>query len=318
MFKVLTTEKFIEKARTIHGDKYDYSKVDYKGTKIHIKIICPIHGEFEQIPNNHLSGNGCKKCFSNRQYINHISDKEEFINKALLKHINKYTYQNVIYKNNNEKVIITCPVHGNFQQTPKGHLSGYGCIKCLYDNKVVKPPLLLEDFIDRANKVHNNKYNYTKTNYVNAKTKLIITCKKHGDFKQKPFNHLNGKGCPVCKASKGEIAIKSILDKNNINNQTEYKIPEIVSNYEYDFYLPDYRILIEFHGIQHYKYIPFLHNYKEDNFDKQKERDLFKKDHAYRFKYRFLELNYKQLKELSLDQFESFILNRIHGRKINE
>ena len=107
------------------------------------------------------------------------------------------------------------------------------------------------------------------------------------------------------------MVIKNILDKNKIINLTEYKIPEVVSNYEYDFYLPEYRILIEFHGIQHYKYIPFLHRFNEDNFDKQKERDIFKKDHAYRFKYRFLEFNYKQLDSLSEEEFEKLILKSI-------
>lgn len=299
--------KFIEKAKSIHGDKYNYEKVNYVNTRTKVSIICPEHGEFFQLPDNHLKGNDCPKCANTGGKLSNII----FIERANKVHNNKYVYNKTIYIDSHSKIIITCPNHGDFLQKPYSHLNGQGCKQCYMDRIGETLKLTTSQFINKANKIHNNKYDYSKVIYSEYYKKVKIKCRKHGYFYQKPSNHLAGKGCNLCRASKGELVIKNILDKNKIINLTEYKIPEVVCNYEYDFYLPEYRCLIEFHGIQHYKYIPFLHRFNEDNFLKQKERDIFKKDHAYRFKYRFLEFNYKQLDNLSEEEFEKLILKNI-------
>lgn len=128
MSKKKTNDEFIDECIAVHGDKYDYSKVEYNGRNSIIKIICPIHGEFEQIAKLHLSGCGCKKC----SYLNRQKKKslEQFIIDAKIRHCNKYTYEKFEYKNARTKGIITCPKHGDFEQTPNDHLNGKGCPKC--------------------------------------------------------------------------------------------------------------------------------------------------------------------------------------------
>ena len=115
----------------------------------------------------------------------------------------------------------------------------------------------------------------------------------------------------MCNTSKGELAIKEILEKNNIKYVQEYRIPEIVNKLYYDFFLPDFNILIEFHGKQHYEFIPYFHRNGEDDFLKQKNRDDIIRYNAKHYKYRYLEFNYKQLKKLSTEEFEAFVINLI-------
>ena len=126
MGKRLTTEEFISKAREVHGDRYDYSKVEYKNAKTKVKIICPIHGVFEQSPDAHLHGQGCQDCGYDSNKLN----QESFIEKAKEKHNDFYDYSKVDFKDKNDKVCIICPRHGEFWQTPYIHLKKHGCTKC--------------------------------------------------------------------------------------------------------------------------------------------------------------------------------------------
>lgn len=118
-------DDFIMKAKKIHGEIYDYSKVEYKNAHTKVEIICPKHGSFWQTPNNHLSGRKCKIC----RGLYKLNTKE-FILRAREKHNNKYVYSKVKYVHNKFKVEIICPKHGSFWQTPSKHLSGQGCPKC--------------------------------------------------------------------------------------------------------------------------------------------------------------------------------------------
>ena len=149
MRKKLTTEEFIKKAREVHGDKYDYSKVEYNGSFAKVTIICPIHGEFEQTPCSHLRGGGCAKC----NWENTRLTTEEFIRKAIEVHGNKYDYSKLEYKDAFKKVTIICPIHGEFEQVPSSHLIGFGCAKC---SGLAK--LTTEEFIKKAREVHGDKY----------------------------------------------------------------------------------------------------------------------------------------------------------------
>ena len=120
--------------------------------------------------------------------------RNDFINKANLIHNNKYDYSKVEYVNNSTKVCIICPEHGEFWQTPRNHLIGQGCPLC---NGTFK--LTNQEFIEKANLIHNNKYDYSKVEYVNSSTKVCIICPKHGEFWQTPHHHLNGHGCSKCR-----------------------------------------------------------------------------------------------------------------------
>ena len=192
---MITTENFIKRARNVHGDKYDYSKVEYKGPKNKICIICPEHGEFWQLPHSHLSGNGCRKCNSKKQ----TKTKEKFIEDAKKVHGNKYDYSKVEYVNSHTKVCIICPEHGEFWQFPHSHLNGFGCRKCTNKLLSEKRRDTKEEFIDKAKTIHGDKYDYSKVEYVNNRTKVCIICPEHGEFWQTPYNHVGQKqGCPKC------------------------------------------------------------------------------------------------------------------------
>lgn len=195
MGKKFTTEDFLARVKELWGNdknrvNYDYSQVDYVNMHTKVKIICPIHGSFEQTPINHLHGQGCPKCAGK------VMGTEDFIKKARLKHKDKYDYSKVEYKGAFEKVLIKCNNCGHeFLQTPNNHLMGQNCPECARNKKKTT-----KSFIKEARAVHGRwHYGYEKTNYVNAFTKIIITCRKHGDFLQTPNHHLMGQGCPECK-----------------------------------------------------------------------------------------------------------------------
>lgn len=306
-----TLEEFIKKAILKHGTKYDYSKVVYLGTHIKVCIICPEHGEFWQKPNRHLVGNGCQKCAVDKRTSISVFNLEQFIEKAKAVHGDKYDYSKAVYINIKTKITIICHVHGEFDQTPNSHLQGYGCNKCGIESTRSH----VNDFIQKAKKLHDNRYDYSMFIYKNSKVKGNIKCNVcNYIFNQTPADHLQGYGCPMCKASKGELALESIFKKHNIMSEPQYRIPEVVEILKYDFYLPDYNLLIEFHGKQHYEWIQYFHK-TEDNFLKQKDRDRIIRHNAHYWKYHLLEFNYKQLKQLSQEQFEKFVISEINKFK---
>jgi len=122
----LTTKDFVSKAKLIHGDKYDYSRVQYQNDHAPITIVCPKHGEFIQRPHNHLHDRcGCPSCGN----VKHLTTKD-FVSKAKLIHGDKYDYSCVQYRNTQTKITIVCPKHGEFIQIPTKHLQGNGCPQC--------------------------------------------------------------------------------------------------------------------------------------------------------------------------------------------
>lgn len=263
LVKLGTKEDFIRRAKLIHGDEYDYNKIVYKGFHKKVTITCKEHGDFEQLVCTHLDGHGCSYCSGKRV------NTKEFISKAKLVHGDFFGYDRVNYIDNTTKIIITCPTHGDFLQTPHAHLNGFKCVSCRNDNLRSNT----EEFAHKANVIHDNKYNYSNVNYNNNNgIKVIITCPIHGDFKQTPGHHLSGKGCPTCKESIGERYIAQVLNKFNIKYIREYHI--YPHKYKYDFYLPEYNVYIEYHGIQHYKPVGFFGGKKQ--FQKIKRNDKVK------------------------------------------
>lgn len=188
-----TVDEFIEKARKKHGDKYDYTGVNYVNTATKVRIICPIHGEFWQTPHSHLSGRGCPQCGKDRKISKMSLSDKIFIERARGMHGDKYDYSRVSYKNARTKVCIICPVHGEFWQSPNHHLRGCGCPKCGGTGLLSK-----NDFVRKAIKAHGDVYDYSRVEYVNNCTKVCIICPTHGEFWQTPGNHLQGQGCPIC------------------------------------------------------------------------------------------------------------------------
>ncbi len=240
-----TKENFINKATNIHGNKYDYSLVEYINTNTKVKILCKIHGEFEQLPINHYKQN-CPYCCKNAKITNN-----KFIERSKKIHGDKYDYSNVEYTHISKPVKIICKVHGEFQQTPREHFSGCGCYKCA--NRIVNT----EDFIEKANIRHNNLYDYSKVKYKSAREKIIISCKTHGEFLQSPNDHLNGCGCQKCGLGNySKICIEwleTIMKNENIfiqhaNNGGEITIKINKKLFKFDGYCKETNTVYEFLG----------------------------------------------------------------------
>lgn len=293
MMNRLTKKYFIDKANIRHNNKFDYSLVEYISTHNKVKIICPEHGEFLQDPANHLrkikTNKGCPKCGTNSGANKISSSKEQFIEKAIIKHNIEYDYSLVDYKNAKTKVIIICSKHGEFLQIPDAHLNGKKCSKC---SKVHKPTT--EEFIENAKLIHGNKYNYSLVNYIKHKIKVNIICKEHGIFEQQPNNHLSGQGCPKCKESHGEREIRQFLYEKNIkfDYQKTFNTCRNVKLLPFDFYLPELNTCIEFHGLQHYKSVKWFGG--EDGFNLQQKRDKIKENYCYNNNINLIIIKYNE------------------------
>lgn len=240
----LTNEGFIVKAQAIHGTKYDYSLVDYVSNKINVKIICPIHGEFSQSPASHLKGSGCPSC-SGVARITYDS----FVERARRNHKIEYDYSKVSFTKATEKVSIICPIHGEYKQSVQYHMYGGNCPKCVGGVRITA-----EDFIQKSNAVHNNKYDYSKVKYKNTSTKVCIICPEHGEFYQTPNNHLFGAGCPTCPQSNLEGEVRRFLLNNNVKFEQEkgFSWLRYKKQLYLDFYLPEHKMAIECQGGQHF------------------------------------------------------------------
>ena len=278
-----TTESFIEEAKAIHGDKYNYDHVVYVNEKTKIKIWCNNCKEFfYQTPKHHLRKCGCRKCARKRMNLDQSLSLDEFIKRSISIHGDKYDYSYVNYKNNHTKVKIYCKKCKKFfEQLPTHHMRGSGCPQCVYDSYRKTQ----EWFIKEAKKIHGNKYNYDNVNYISRRTKVKIYCNNCNKiFLQTPDCHLSGCGCPSCKKSNGEKTIKYWLENKNIKFVVQKRFKDCRDKLPlpFDFYLPDYSLCIEFQGEQHYRPSMFisLHKSKEKGlkqFDKQKLHDKIKR-----------------------------------------
>lgn len=189
-----------EDLEKIHNNIYDYSKVIWKGSDDNITVICHIHGDFTIGAKYHKNGRGCQTCSKDNNIGYNKHDTERFIKNAIKKWGNEFDYSKVNYKDSNNKVIIICKKHGEIEIFPQNHLR-YGCGSC--GRETNKRNLDLKEtckreFTSKANNIHKNIYDYSKSAYENAVTKIIVVCKTHGEFRISPNNHLCGQGCPMC------------------------------------------------------------------------------------------------------------------------
>jgi len=200
MSSYMTQEKFLSKCMTKHEGKYDYSLVRYEGDKSVITLICPTHGKFNQVAGTHSGGAGCKKCGADKVRAASLQKRYEgFLLESNIKHTSKYGYGDVDYINSHTAVNITCKYHGNFLQTPASHKRGSGCPSCAKASS----RLSQEQFLQKASKVHNKRYDYSKSVYEHSDSKILVTCELHGDFSQKASMHLFGYGCQACAKGGG-------------------------------------------------------------------------------------------------------------------
>jgi len=201
MAKHLTQEEFIARAVAAHGNRYDYSQAHYISKDLGVTILCSTHGLFTQRANDHMRGKGCIKCSGN-----HLHTADSFAILARAKHNDYYDYSSVVYKGAHHKVIIGCPAHGEFMQTPDSHNNqGGGCPQCAGVGR-----RNTASFIADSQAIHGNRYDYSRAEYVNNRCKTTILCSVHGEFQQTPKLHLKGCGCNKCgEALTGE--------KNSVN-----------------------------------------------------------------------------------------------------
>jgi Zn finger protein HypA/HybF involved in hydrogenase expression len=252
MGKKKTTEQFIEEAIVIHGNKYEYSYVEYKTNKNNVKIWCfECNTYFWQRPDKHLIGHGCSNCNEKKQ-----KTLDEFIRDAVKIHQNKFDYRLVKYQNNKTKVIIKCNNCPNiFEQTPSDHLQGYGCSNCANIQNGINKRKTKERFIDEAIGIHGDKYEYSDVEYITTDIKVKIwcfECSKH--FWQTPHMHLQNKGCKRCCLnghSKKSIRWLKIMqneykDIEHAENKEEFRIPG--TNFKADGWSPHTKTIFEFLG----------------------------------------------------------------------
>ena len=245
---------------------------------------------------------------------------DEFIREAQLIHHNRYDYSKVEYINNKTKVCIVCPEHGEFWQTPSDHLNGKGCPQCAGNVRCDKAM-----FVEKAKSIHNDRYDYSKVEYVNAHTKVCIICPEHGEFWQTPNNHLNGNGCPLCKNRKiGDVlrdTVEGFIEKSNelneITNCLRVLLPqqrnrEILRNREIDIYIPSLKLGIEYNGLRwHSEEFGKDHRYHLDKLNKCNDQGI-KLIHIFEDEW----INHREICESKLKQICGLNTNpKIYARK---
>ena len=304
-----TVDSFIEKAKLIHGDRYDYSLVEYKNHNTKVQIVCKIHGDWWQKPEVHLNGFNCPRCGHENSSKKQLMSQFVFIEKAKSIHGDKYDYSLSKYKGNKIKLIIICKIHGEFLQLPNKHLSGCGCTKCGIETVSNLKYKDLTYFIEKSTEVHGCKYDYSKSIYISAKTKLSIICKKHNYvFLQTPNSHIRGAGCPICKSSKGESIIRNYLIKNQIKfeEQKKFLTCKNINPLLFDFYMNELKAVIEYQGKQHYEPIKrrnsWTDEYCEQEFTKIQKNDRIKKEWCVANGIKLIEISYKDNCEKKLEQ----------------
>lgn len=225
-------QEFIKKAKDVHGNKYNYDKINYLFEDDKITIICNKHlKEFRQDVYHHLNGQGCPDCGKETRGDKGRLKREDFIKNAIKIHGNKYTYEKVEYYKNTEKIIIICPTHGDFLMSPANHThktNPQGCRECSGTTSWTQ-----EKFIAKAIEIHkdengNNKFDYSKVKFVNISEHVDIICKKHGVFSQSPSKHLKGQKCRKCS--------DEIVAKKNRRTREEFIEQAILKHGEiYDY-----------------------------------------------------------------------------------
>lgn len=251
-----TTEEFIKKAKKIHGNKYDYSKVNYTKALEEVEIICSKHGSFFQVASYHLSGNGCLRCSLDRVSYN----KDIILKKFLEVHGEKYSYEWVSHfkLRSPKKVKIFCKKCNDFFfQELRNHIRGHGCSMCQINLLADLNRVPFEKFKEKAENKYSNKYNYFEKDYKDSQSLISIYCKSCGKFfKSLVYYHLLGKECPRCVTKIGGRKVLDLidfLDDHNVNYEINH-YPDFLKTKkgkgkELDFYFPDKNIAFEINGV---------------------------------------------------------------------
>lgn len=235
-----SNEAFIQKARKIHGEKYDYTGTTYNDRKTKIKYKCLTHGMVYQLPYDHLKS-GCGKCASKNLSIDEII---ALMNDA---HNFRYNYDKTSISKMTANVKATCKKHGEFHVNISLHVHNkIGCKKCHNERRPEILTLSKKEWVRRAKLIHGEKYNYSVSDYISSHKKVKIICEKHGKFLQTASAHVQGSGCPKCSLSNRSSIEANWLDYMNISdinrnvylklNDKGFYVDGIIGKTIYEFY----------------------------------------------------------------------------------
>ncbi|MCK5612932.1 hypothetical protein KAR91_64255 [Candidatus Pacearchaeota archaeon] len=281
-------DRFIKEAIKKYGDKFEYDKVKYINARTNVEILCKIHGYFEATPDTFLSPktiHGCDKCAIDSTKKSLSKTAEKFLRDATRIHSDTYEYDLRTFVNNDTTIKANCRMHGEFNLNPKSHTSKYrvGCPECGRISKGLAQRITKEQFLKYAKESHGDRYEYDLTNFSIVTEEVPIKCKEHGWFPQIAFNHYyNVQGCPKCKSSTGEHAVRSVLLEKGVTFKEQLRIHECKNKKKLPF---DFSILnknrelkgmIEFHGPQHFKTVGFFNG--EEGYLVRNRNDQIKSD----------------------------------------
>ena len=234
------------------------------------------------------------------------SSLNDFIEKANNVHINKYDYSKVMYNGSFNKVIIICDLHGEFEQMPSKHLYGHGCTICNRKSRNDKFKNSKEEFIEKAKAIHSDLYDYSKVDYVNYGTKMILICKTHGDFEQTARDHISKiRGCQMCyNKTEGIFYNKLIKYYPTLKNQFRVKWCKNKRYLPFDFYIEEYKIIIELDGGQHFKQV---RDWKSPEI--QRKNDVYKMNCANSNSYSVIRILQEDVQKNKYDWIKEIKIN---------
>lgn len=241
--KRMTTKQMIKKCQKRHGDLYTYEKTEYIDSKTKICVTCRKHGDFYTFPYHHINGEGCPKCHGRNL------SAEEIVEKFKEVHGVKYDYSSFVFTKMKDKSCFICKTHGEFWQTPQKHLEGHGCPKCAIQHRTQKSILPIDTFVEKANLIHNNQYDYSLVFFKNLHNNIDIICKKHGVFSQIANDHLNGHGCPICGLQVSRAEDEIVENIENFRITCERRVRNLIPPFELDIYIPEKNVAIEYNGL---------------------------------------------------------------------
>lgn len=243
MVRRLTTEEVIQNFTNIHGDRYNYSNIEYVNNSTNVTIICSNHGSFQQSPASHLRGNGCQVCSGKKPHTT-----KEVVETFKKMYGDNYDYSMTDYKGALKKFKVLCKNHGEFETLYNNMLKGWACPDCTNYRKNIE-----QSFLKEAKEAHGNEYDYSKVVYKNCHAKVEIICKIHGSFFQQPRIHASGARCQKCERfTTSKIARNWLKTLNLPNLRTfdsplgEFTIPE--TRWRVDGYDDTTNTIYEFHG----------------------------------------------------------------------
>lgn len=255
--KSVTNKKSIKHFETLehrfnvkHDNMFDYSKSIYVNNSTNIIINCKKHNiEFNQTPNNHLNGQGCKMCGIEKISNSNTFTQQEFLERCVNTHGAIYDYSKVKYNRISEHISIICKKHGEFEQTADVHLRGCGCPKCGGESSNKNRITTKKIFTDKSKEKHGDKYDYSLVEDVPGGEKVTILCREHGEFRQTTHSHMSGAGCPKCKSLKISTTLKhddkTIIEKCMKKHGDKYDYSLVTREHNTN----NIKIICKIHGV---------------------------------------------------------------------